>query len=229
MTAPIIVSLDVATAESAVRIARRLEGKVAGFKVGLGLLHGPGPGVIGAVARIGPVFADAQLHDIPSQCERAARRLAEYGARWVSAHASGGSEMLEAVLTGVEGGARSDDAGVLAVTVLTSLDSPMAAAAFGKSPGQLVARFSRIAADAGAEGVVCSTKELGVVADVAPGLARVTPGIRLHQREDDQRRVATPAEAVARGADLLVIGRPITTAADPVAAVAEVAASLESR
>lgn len=226
---PIIVSLDVATAAEAVRIARLVEGRVAGYKVGLGLLHGPGPGVIGAVSRIGPVLADAQLNDIPSQCERAARRLAEYGARWVSAHASGGREMLEAVRAGVDAGARTESRGVLAVTVLTSLDPSVAASVFGKSPGQMVARFSRIASDAGAEGIVCSTKELGVVADVAPGLVRVTPGIRLRRREDDQRRVATPAEAIERGADFLVIGRPITTAPDPVEAIAEMAASLESR
>jgi orotidine-5'-phosphate decarboxylase len=87
---PLLVALDVRSAEEAVRLARALAGKVAGFKVGLGLLHGPGPGLVGALARLGPVFADAKLHDIPSQVQAAARRLGEYGARWVTAHASGG-------------------------------------------------------------------------------------------------------------------------------------------
>ena len=116
------------------------------------------------MARIGPVFADAKLHDIPSQTERAARRLAEYGARWVSAHASGGRKMLEAVAAGLASGARGSPAGALAITVLTSLDPPETAAAFGRTPGELVSRLARMAAETGVEGVVCSPKELGVVA-----------------------------------------------------------------
>jgi len=215
----VIVALDLHTAEEAVRLARLLAEHVAGFKVGLGLLHGPGPGLVGALARIGPVLADAKLHDIPSQVERAARRLGEYGARWVTAHASGGVAMLRAAHEGLAAGAGGRDAGVLAVTVLTSIDAAEASALFGRSPGQLTARLARRAREAGVEGVVCSPKELGVVAEVAPGLRRVTPGIRPEgSPPDDQRRTATPAEARARGADLLVVGRPITGAADPVAA-----------
>lgn len=228
MTPPILAALDTTTAEEAVRLARLLADHVAGFKVGLGLLHGPGPAVVGAVARIAPVFADAKLHDIPSQTERAARRLAEYGARWVSAHASGGRAMLEAVAAGLEAGSRGGPAGVLAITVLTSLDAPQTAAAFGRTPGELVARLARLAAESGVEGVVCSPKELGVVAEVAGGLLRVTPGIRPGgDAGDDQRRVATPAEALARGADLLVIGRPITAAPDPVAAVRAISEQID--
>jgi orotidine-5'-phosphate decarboxylase len=224
---PIIVALDTTTAEEAVRLARLVADHVAGFKVGLGLLHGPGPGVVGAVARIGPVFADAKLHDIPSQVERAARRLGEYGARWVSAHAAGGTEMLEAAAAGVSAGARGAPAGVLAITVLTSLDEPATAAAFGRSPGELVARLARLAAQAGAEGVVCSPRELGVVAEVAPGVIRVTPGIRPDgEASDDQRRVASPREALERGADYLVVGRPITAAGDPAAAARSLAEAL---
>lgn len=217
----VIVALDLRTAEDAVRLARLLAGKVAGFKVGLGLLHGPGPGVVGAVARLGPVFADAKLHDIPSQVQAAARRLGEYGARWVTAHASGGIEMLQAASAGLTAGAGGRDCGVLAVTVLTSIDEAASTALFGRTPGELTSRLAKRAAEAGVEGVVCSPKELRVVADVAPGLLRVTPGIRPSgTATHDQRRTATPAEAVARGADLLVVGRPITAAPDPVEAVA---------
>ena len=227
MKPPIIVALDTTTAEEAVRLARLVADHVAGFKVGLGLLHGPGPGVVGAVARIGPVFADAKLHDIPSQVERAARRLGEYGARWVSAHASGGAEMLLAAAAGLAAGARAGPAGVLAITVLTSLDEAASAAAFGRSPGELVARLARLAAQAGAEGVVCSPRELGVVAEVAPGVTRVTPGIRPGgEASDDQRRVASPREALERGADYLVVGRPITAAPDPAAAARSLAGAL---
>jgi len=225
-SAPILVALDVDTAEDAVRIARELAPHVAGFAVGPGLIHGPGPGVVGAVARLGPVFADAKLHDIPGRVEAAARRLAEYGARWVSVHASGGSAMLAAAGAGLEAGARGDSAGLLAVTVLTSLDASRTAAAFGRSPGELVARLARLAAEEGADGIVCAPKELGVVAEVAPGLLRVTPGIRVGGSGDEGPRTATPADALRRGADLLVIGAPIVAASDPAEAVAAIAAGL---
>ena len=133
VTPPILVALDLSSATEAVEMARALEGRVAGFKVGLGLLHGPGPALVGALARIGPVFADAKLHDIPSQVEAAARRLGEYGARWVTAHASGGVPMLEAAVRGLAAGS-GDTGGILAVTVLTSLAETDTAAAFGRSP-----------------------------------------------------------------------------------------------
>ncbi|MBM3694440.1 MAG: orotidine-5'-phosphate decarboxylase [Actinobacteria bacterium] len=230
MTSPLLVALDVRRAEEAVRLARLLAGKVAGFKVGLGLLHGPGPGVVGAVARLGPVFADAKLHDIPSQVQAAARRLGEYGARWVTAHASGGVEMLRAAAAGLEAGAGGRAAGILAVTVLTSIDEAAAGALFGRSPGELTSRLARRAAEAEVEGVICSPKELRVVAEVAPGLLRVTPGIRAAgTAAHDQRRISTPTEAVARGADLLVVGRPIIESPDPVAAVERLHAELAGR
>jgi orotidine-5'-phosphate decarboxylase len=220
VSSPVLVALDVRTAEEAVRLARLLSGKVAGFKVGLGLLHGPGPGVVGALARLGPVFADAKLHDIPSQVQAAARRLGEYGARWVTAHASGGVEMMQAAAAGLAAGAAGRDAGILAVTVLTSIDEASSSALFGRTPGELTSRLARRAAEAGVEGVICSPKELRVVADVAPGLLRVTPGIRpAGSAAHDQRRTATPREALERGADLLVVGRPITAAPDPLAAL----------
>ncbi|HUU61989.1 MAG TPA: orotidine-5'-phosphate decarboxylase [Acidimicrobiia bacterium] len=223
----IIVALDLRTAEEAVRLARALADVVAGFKVGLGLLHGAGPGLVGALARVGPVLADAKLHDIPSQVRVAARRLGEYGARWVTAHASGGVDMLRAATEGLVAGTGGSRAGILAVTVLTSIDAAAASALFGQSPGQLTSRLAKKAAEAGVEGLVCSPKELGVVADVAPGLLRVTPGIRPEgSPADDQRRTATPAEARARGADLLVVGRPITAAPDPVAAAQRLHAGL---
>ncbi|HSG79516.1 MAG TPA: orotidine-5'-phosphate decarboxylase [Acidimicrobiia bacterium] len=227
VTPPIIVALDLGSAGEAVEMARSLEGRVAGFKVGLGLLHGPGPALVGALARVGPVFADAKLHDIPSQVESAARRLGEYGARWVTAHASGGAAMLEAAVRGLAEGT-GGSGGILAVTVLTSLAEADTAAAFGRSPGELTSRLARLAGAAGTEGLVCSPKELGVVASVAPELVKVTPGVRPEGTAggDDQARVATPADAIARGADYLVIGRPITRAADPVAAAESIAESL---
>lgn len=223
---PIIVALDLAGAEEAVRLAGRLVDHVGGFKVGLGLLHGPGPGTVSALADLGkPVFVDAKLHDIPSQVEVAARRLGRWGARWVSAHAGGGAAMLEAAASGLDLGS-AGHGGVLGVTVLTSLDeAALAAVGVTASPGRLVSRMARVVLGAGCEGIVCSPLELRVVADVAPDLIKVTPGIRPEgSSPGDQTRVATPEYALSRGADWLVVGRPITQADDPVAAAAAFAA-----
>jgi orotidine-5'-phosphate decarboxylase len=229
MVNPILVALDVPSAEEAVRLARLLRNSVGGFKLGLELLMGPGPALVGVVANLGlPVFCDAKLHDIPNTVRRASEQLARVGARWVSVHASGGREQLEAAVEGLGVGGR--DGGVLAVTVLTSMDDAgLTEVGFESSAGRQVSRLAKLAATAGAEGVVCSPRELGVVGQVAGGLLRVTPGIRLAgAAPDDQKRTASPAEAITKGADLLVVGRPITRAADPVAAAERILAEVES-
>jgi orotidine-5'-phosphate decarboxylase len=228
---PIIVALDVPSAEEAVRLAKAVAGSVGGFKIGLELLMGPGPGLIGVLDQLGkPVFVDAKLHDIPHTVGRAARQLGKAGARWVTVHAAGGADMLAAAVEGLEAGARGRPAGILGITVLTSLtDAMLAHSGVPVTAGKLTSRLSRLAAEAGVEGVVCSVKELGVVNDVAPSLIKVTPGIRPEGEEaGDQQRVATPEEAIRRGADLLVIGRPITRADDPQAAAEAVAASVRA-
>jgi len=233
MTNPIIVALDLPSAEEAVAMAQALRDHVGGFKIGLGLLHGPGPGTIDALVRLDrPVFADAKLHDIPSQVESAAYRLGTHGARWVTAHVSGGQAMLEAAVAGLERGAGSAAAGILGVSVLTSLaKQDLERVGIQRSPGQLVGKMAKVGEAAGCEGLVCSPQELNVVAQAAPSLIKVTPGIRpagidAQQAGNDQSRVATPTEAIERGADILVIGRPITAASDPVAATQTIAASI---
>lgn len=225
---PILVALDVSTAEEAVRLAQSVAPHVGGFKVGLELLMGPGPGTVGAIAQLGkPVFADAKLHDIPNTVRAAAAALGRMGARWVTVHATGGRAQLEAAAEGLKKGAGNRPVGVLAVTVLTSLDNAdLAQIGLGQSAGRQTSRLAKLAVAAGAEGVICSPKELGVVASVAPELLKVTPGIRLTDATDDQKRVATPEDALARGADYLVIGRPITRASDPSEAAARIVASL---
>lgn len=221
---PIIVALDLPTAEEAVSVAESVAPHVGAFKVGLGLLHGPGPGTIDALVRLGlPVFADAKLHDIPSQVEAAAYRLGTHGARWVTAHVSGGSAMLEAAVRGLDRGSGSAAAGILGVSVLTSLSShDLERIGIQRTPGQLVGKMAKVADGAGCEGIVCSPQELNVVRQASPSLVRVTPGIRTDAVDDDQQRTSTPQEAIARGANLLVIGRPITAAADPGMAAAHI-------
>jgi orotidine-5'-phosphate decarboxylase len=229
MSDRILVALDLPTAEEAVRLGRAVAPHVGGFKVGLGLLFGPGPATVAAIAEIGkPVFADAKLHDIPSQVERAARRLAALGARWITAHASGGVAMLEAAVAGA--GEAATGCGILGVTVLTSMGvAEVERLAPGSTPGKLTSRLARNALAGGCEGVICSARELGVVAQVAPALLKVTPGIRPAGSDSgDQERTMSPAEAIARGADYLVIGRPITAADDPVAAAVAIAEAVES-
>jgi orotidine-5'-phosphate decarboxylase len=222
----IIVALDLTTAEDAVRLAKRVAPHVGAFKVGLGLLYGAGPGVATALVDLGmPVFADAKLHDIPTQVGTAARRLGRLGVRWVTAHVSGGEAMLRAAAEGL-GESSNGYAGILGVTVLTSLEqADLTALGMANTPGKMVSKMSRLAEEAGCEGIVCSPQELAVVAAVAPNLLKVTPGVRPTGSDaSDQRRVMTPTEAVKRGADWLVVGRPITAAADPVAAAASIAA-----
>ncbi len=229
MSERLLVALDLPTAEDAVRLARQLAPYVGGFKIGLGLLYGPGPATVAAVTEVGkPVFAEAKLHDIPSQVERAARRLAALGARWITAHGSGGVDMLEAAGKGAQ--AAGTRAGILAVTVLTSLDdTDVERLAPGSSAGKLTSRLAKSAQEAGCEGVICSPRELGVVATVAPELLKVTPGIRFSDAtSDDQARTRSPEDAVARGADLVVVGRPIVGSQDPVAAAIKFSEALES-
>lgn len=221
---PIIVALDMPTAESAVRLAKEVAPHVGAFKIGLGLLHGPGPGTIDALVRLGlPVFADAKLNDIPSQVEMAARNLAHHGARWVTAHIGGGQVMLEAAVNGLADGAGHAEAGILGVSVLTSLDKQdLQRIGIDRTPGQLVSKMASVAAASGCEGVVCSPLELHVVRQSAPSMITVVPGIRPSAMHDDQARTATPAQAIEKGATYLVIGRPITAASDPAAAAAAI-------
>ena len=219
----IVVALDVPTLDEAVSLARPLVDHVGGFKVGMELLMGAGPAAIETIAALDkPVFADAKLHDIPNTVERAAARIDAAGARWVTAHAAGGVEMLQAAVSGM------GREGVLAVTLLTSLthdDLPVIGISLG--PGEYVVSMAGLATKAGVEGVVCSPAEIRKVKSAEPGLRVFSPGVRPSaSTTDDQKRVATPETARGNGADYLVIGRPITKAPNPAAAAREIAASI---
>jgi orotidine-5'-phosphate decarboxylase len=223
MVNPLIVALDLPTLGEAVTLARSLQDEVGGFKVGMELLMGAGPEAIQAIAAMGqPVFVDAKLHDIPNTVERAARRIKEAGARWVTVHASGGAEMMDAAMSGMEG------RGVLAVTMLTSLSqSDLESIGVSSLATDYVVSLASLAADAKTEGVVCSSAEIRRVKDQEPSLLVFTPGVRpATSGADDQKRVATPEQARAEGADFLVIGRPVTRAGDPVAAARDIATAI---
>jgi orotidine-5'-phosphate decarboxylase len=223
----ICAALDFAAWEQAEPFARAIAPAVGMLKVGLELFVAEGPAVVRAAAALGrPVFLDLKLHDIPNTVEGAARSAAATGASLLTVHASGGAEMIRAAVRGAGGRLR-----VLAVTVLTSIDSAaLETIGLAGPPEAAVVRLARLAAGAGAGGLVCSPHEVAQVrAAVGPGPLLVVPGVRPPgAAKGDQARVATPAEAVRAGADVIVVGRPLRDAADPVAAARDIAASLRA-
>jgi orotidine-5'-phosphate decarboxylase len=227
--AGVLLALDLETVDDAVRLAGAVKPHVAGFKVGLGLLHGE-PDSVERIVELGmPVFVDAKLHDIPAQVEQAAESLGRRGARWVTAHLSGGARMLEAAVNGLAKGS-GGRAGILGVSILTSLDqADLAAVGMSGPTAAAVERLVGIAADVPVEGVVCSVHEVSIAREVAGDLLLVTPGIRPSTVEDhDQKRTATVEAAVRAGADYLVIGRAISSAADPAGVAAAIVEEMAS-
>ena len=229
---PIIVALD-CDAEQAMTLAASLQGEVQWVKVGMTLFYAEGPSIVARLHSMGfQVFVDLKLHDIPHQVAGAAAQLARTGAGMITVHASGGSAMMRAAVESSRGAAA--DAGlpapsVLAVTVLTSVDEVgLEEVGIRRAAADQVTLLARVAADAGADGVVCSPREAARMRELLGDCALVvTPGVRPEGSEPgDQARVATPSAALAAGASHLVIGRPITSAASPVESVARIVAEI---
>lgn len=228
--AELVVALDRPTLDGALALVDQLGGTCRFYKVGLELFTASGPAAVAAIhARGADVFLDLKLHDIPATVGAAARRAAELGVRLLTVHASGGAAMVAAAVEGARMNGQST-CGILAVTVLTSLDGAALAAAWGRveaRPAAEVLRLARLAAGAGAHGVVCSGEEVAAVRDAVPELAILVPGLRMPgDATHDQARVVTPAAAAEAGARYLVLGRAVTAAADPVAALGRIRASL---
>jgi len=224
-----IVALDVGTSDEAVRIVTGLGDRCRFYKIGNELFTAAGPSVVTRVRELGcDVFLDLKLHDIPNTVRGAARSAAALGARLLTVHAVGGFAMLEAAVAGA-----GDRLGILAVTVLTSLDDVSLGQAIGRpdvKASDEVGRLAEIAARARTHGVVCSGAEAGAVRDrFGDALAVLVPGIRMSGgATHDQRRVVTPAEAAMAGARYIVVGRAVTAAPDPRVAMDAVLADLES-
>jgi orotidine-5'-phosphate decarboxylase len=194
-------------------------------KVGLSLFVEHGPAALEAFRAEGArLFLDLKLHDIPNTVELAALRAAALGVSYLTVHASGGTAMMRAALKGVRAGTPSGAEApvVLAVTALTSLDdASVAALGFGASAEAMAARLAGLAAASGVGGLVCSAREVAALRALYPKLLLCTPGIRPAGSDaQDQARTETPEAAIASGADLLVVGRPLHTAADPAQAAA---------
>lgn len=226
---PIIcIALDYPDAASAWPLIDQLEPQHCALKVGKELFTSAGPDFVRELVGRGfKVFLDLKFHDIPTTVHNAVRAAAELGVWMVNVHASGGRRMLEAAVAAVADTKHRPY--VIAVTVLTSMTAEdLAEVGITAAPAAHVLELAKLAQTAGLDGVVCSAQEAAAIAQqCGAGFLRVTPGIRpAGAAQGDQRRIMTPPEAAALGIEVLVIGRPITQAADPVAALLEIKQSL---
>jgi len=230
----IIFAVDVDSSTRAFEWAALLQGEVGMLKVGLELFVSEGPSVVHGLRQRGArVFLDLKLHDIPNTVRQSAQQAARLGAELLTVHASGGAAMVAAAVEGATQGAREvrlPAPVVLAVTVLTSISDAELDAVGMRGPCEdAVLRLGKLAVNAGAQGLVCSPRETKLLrGEIGKAPLLVVPGIRPASSDThDQARAETPAKAIADGASLLVVGRPIREAADPVARTREIAAEID--
>ncbi|WP_243410069.1 orotidine-5'-phosphate decarboxylase [Pokkaliibacter plantistimulans] len=226
---PIIVALDYADQSLALDMAKRLDPQQCRVKIGKELFTLAGPAILEKLHELGfEVFLDLKFHDIPNTTAMAVKAAAQQGVWMVNVHASGGRRMMEATREVLETVAGPKPL-LIAVTVLTSMESAdLREIGIDLDPQQQVLRLASLAAASGMDGVVCSAQEVSVLrAQINREFKLVTPGIRpAGSDQGDQRRIMTPAEAISAGSDYLVIGRPITRAADPISVLKDINLSL---
>ena len=226
----VIVALDYPDAASALQLVASLTPALCRLKVGKELFTRAGPPLVEELAGRGfDVFLDLKFHDIPNTVASACHAAADLGVWMVNVHALGGERMLLAAREGVERAAHTPL--LIAVTILTSMDaSDLAAVGLSGSPADNVLRLATLVQQSGLDGVVCSSRETGVLRNVlGPDFRLITPGIRpLGSQADDQRRVMTPADALRAGSNYLVIGRPVTRADDPVSVLRTINSELSA-
>lgn len=224
VSSPIVVALDYPTQAQALAMAKQLNPTQCRVKVGKELFTSAGPQVVEALHKLGfEVFLDLKFHDIPNTCAKACAAAAELGVWMVNVHASGGRRMMEAARNEID--KASHQPLLIGVTVLTSMEqTDLAELGLNISPIEQVERLAKLTQGSGLDGVVCSAKEVELISKVCgKDFLTVTPGIRPAGTEQgDQRRILTPAQAKAAGVHYMVIGRPITQAADPALACADI-------
>ena len=226
----LIIGLDVETPSKALDLVKELRSVAGMFKVGSQLFTAAGPQIVrDIIALDSKVFLDLKFHDIPHQVAGAARAAAELGVSLFTIHASGGSEMMRRAVDAVA--EVGNETAVLAITVLTSIDADiLAQIGVNSTPSESVLRLVKLAEASGVDGVVASAQEIKTIRDAIPNpnFLVVTPGIRSAQNDSgDQKRVATPAAAISAGASYLVVGRPITSATDPLAAARQIVTEMQ--
>jgi orotidine-5'-phosphate decarboxylase len=220
----IIVALDLPTAEQAVKMAEKISPVFPFFKIGIRLFTQAGPDLIKQVLRSGKVFLDLKFYDIPTIVAEAAVQAAQIGVSLLTLHASGGSEMMRLAADKVS----AFPVRLLGVTVLTSFNN-LEEGGISRPIGEQVRLLADLARSSGMHGIVCSPMELPDLRSHFPrAFLMVTPGIRgAADQKGDQKRTASPADALQLGADYLVIGRPIVSASDPLAAAESIAHSID--
>lgn len=222
---PIFVAIDTPDLDRALQITRAVAAGAGGVKLGLEFFSAQGPAGVRRISDLGlPVFLDLKLHDIPNTVARAVQALVRLAPAILTVHGSGGRDMLEAARAAAPASTK-----IVAVTVLTSLDaSDLGDIGIDATPSNQVARLARLARDSGIDGIVCSGAEVVAARTAWPEGLIVVPGVRPAGADvADQKRVVTPAQAIADGASVIVIGRPITGAADPADAIREIAGTLK--
>jgi orotidine-5'-phosphate decarboxylase len=223
MNQKVIIALDVSSSDEALGLVKELHDLAGMFKVGSQLFMATGPAIVRNIIDAGGrVFLDLKFHDIPNTVSNAAIEAARLGVSMMTIHASGGRAMMEAVSKQLQDTFAERRPIVVAVTVLTSLDTRALFEMGWEQPlDEQVQRLARLTENCGIDGVVCSPREIQLVRkSVAPRFKIVTPGIRMPaQSLNDQQRVATPSEAFAAGADYIVVGRAVTAERDPRAAL----------
>lgn len=227
----IIVALDYPDADAALAFVDRIEPGSCRLKIGKELFTRSGPAIVRQCQERGfAVFLDLKFHDIPNTVAAACRAAADLGVWMMNVHASGGRRMMVAAREALEA-AGPDRPRLIAVTVLTSMgEDDLREIGIAHSPAEQVTRLAALTRDAGLDGVVCSPREAAVLRQASGrDFLLVTPGVRPAGSEvGDQKRIMTPADAMAAGSSYLVIGRPITQAADPVVALATIGAELSA-
>lgn len=221
---PIFVAIDTTDPHRALDLAHAVRPYAGGVKLGLEFFCANGPRGVEQIAKLGlPVFLDLKLHDIPNTVGKAVEALGVIAPAVLTVHAAGGRAMLAAAKA-----AAAPSTKIIAVTVLTSLDEhDLSSCGVGGSPAEQVRRLARVARDAGVDGIVCSGAEVAAARADWPDGYFVVPGIRPSgSGAGDQKRIVTPRQALDDGASMLVIGRPITGAADPAEAIRAIAAGL---
>lgn len=224
MSSHLYVAIDTPDLESAKALVERVKRHVGGIKLGLEFFSANGKAGVREMARFGlPIFLDLKLHDIPNTVAKAVQALAPLEPAILTVHAAGGRAMMEDAKAAAPLGTK-----VVAVTVLTSLDSDdLAAIGMTSDPHDQVARLTLLAREAGLDGVVCSGDEVATAKKIWPHGFFVVPGVRpADGHAGDQKRTVTPRQAIDRGASIIIVGRPISLAADPDAAARAIEATL---
>ena len=227
---PIILAVDTSSIEEAEKLVLNLRDYIGGIKIGMEFFNSYGPAGVRSIEKFGvPIFLDLKLHDIPATVYKTVSTLLKLNPAIINVHASGGKEMMLEASRALKD-SNNNDTKLIAVTILTSLDNDdLKDIGFSDTSDALVLQLAQLAKDSGLDGIVCSAKEISLIREkIGNNFLLVVPGIRPEENNhNDQKRIMTPKEALLEGADLLVIGRPITQSEDQIASAKKILDQIE--